>query len=105
MSKSITNKKDSLEKSIMEIKIKQHTISMQGLPGKELEEPFKTEANHYSHLETKRLLFSTQLMVLEEIENTDKVTRRALNIAWISLGASMVALASTIIVYVSPALE
>lgn len=101
MSNDIKSKKEEIKIAIEKLVAKQMILSQgNSITPDQLKEPFKTASNKWDHYETKRILLGTQLMILQEIEKTDKITKRALNVAWISLGASLISITATIISYI-----
>lgn len=105
MSDKIHNKREIIKRSIKHIQERQVEITNSGIPKEDMQEPRKTEISLYNHFESIRVNLETQNAILGEIEKTDKVTRRALNVAWISLGASIVSLSATIVLYVINTLQ
>ena len=105
MSKKTDNEQEKIKTSIKNILQRQTEIKKIGIPKEDIQEPRKTEISLYNHFESIRVNLETQNVILGEIEKTDKVTRRALNVEWISLSASIISLSATIVLYVINVLQ
>ena len=105
MSNKTDNKRETIKILIQNIQKRQERIKKFGIPKEDMQEPRKTETSLFNHFESIRVNFETQNMILEEIEKTDKVTRRALNVAWISFGASIISLSATVFLYLINTLQ
>jgi len=102
---NIKDKIKEIENSITHIKKRQQEIRLYGIPKEDTQEPKKSENYAFNHLEAIRVNYKTQITVLDEIEKTDKITKMALNVAWVSLGASIISLSATIFLYVTNILQ
>jgi len=98
---NIDDKIKEIEDSIIHIKEKQTIIELYGVLKEDTQEPRKSENYAFNHFESIRVNYETQIMILGEIKKTDKITKMALNVAWVSLGASIISFSATIFLYVT----